>query len=57
MLTLQRPWQYNDQINEYYVVTEDKSMVKKSETTRQHEETQLDEARSHYMVVCLHWNG
>lgn len=43
-LTACRPWQYNDSINEYYVITADQTKLEKKETTRQTEETELEDA-------------
>ena len=37
-----RPWRYNDEIPEYYVITDDTTSVKQAEKTTHHEETALD---------------
>ena len=39
-----RSWRYNDKVSEYYVITEDRTMHKKSDTTREVEETECPEA-------------
>lgn len=39
-----RPWQYNDSVNEYYVILDDQRMLKKAEVTREQEETELAES-------------
>ncbi|CAK9032316.1 unnamed protein product [Durusdinium trenchii] len=44
--SLVRPWQYNDQISEYYVIVDDQTLLKKAETTIEREETQLDDKTS-----------
>jgi hypothetical protein len=36
-----RPWQYNSDVDEFYVITEDHTKLKKSDTTREREETAL----------------
>lgn len=38
-----RPWKYNDQVSEFYVILEDKTLHKKADTTRHQEETELDD--------------
>lgn len=37
-----RQWRYNDEIPEYYVITDDTTSEKHAETTRHQEETQLN---------------
>lgn len=39
-----RPWQYNESVNEYYVILDDQRMHKKAEVTREQEETDLAES-------------
>ena len=36
-----RPWRYDDDVEEFYVVTEDKTAHKKAERTKELEETEL----------------
>lgn len=36
-----RPWQYNNDVSEFYVVLQDKTLLKKADTTREKEETDL----------------
>ena len=43
-----RPWKYNDQVNEYYVVTDDRTLHKKSDTKRDVDETDLGESWQKY---------
>lgn len=40
-----RPWKYNETVSEYYVIFDDKSTHRKSDTTRQTEETELEVTR------------
>ena len=39
-----RQWQYNDKVDEYYVVTEDSTLHKKADQLRDIEETDLGES-------------
>lgn len=44
LATWLRSWQYNDQISEYYVITEDKRFLRASDTTKHQEETELGDS-------------
>ena len=48
-----RPWQYNEQISEYYIILEDKTLVKKSDTTRHTEETDLGDTWHNNTLVVM----
>ena len=47
------PWQYNDQISEYYVITDDKRFLRASDLTRQSEETDVGDPWL-YKNLCFH---
>ena len=61
-----RPWRYNDQVDEFYIIYEDKSSHKKAETLREQDETDLGESWLHawsrpfiigiYLDWFLAWN-
>ena len=51
---LRRPWQYNEQINEYYVIVDDTTLLKKSDTTIHTEETDLGESWIDYIIEGVH---
>lgn len=41
LANLARQWVYDEDVNEYYVITDDKTLLKKAERTTEREETQL----------------
>lgn len=49
-----RPWRYNDQVNEYFVITDDEKLHKRAETTKDVEENDLGESWSKSMSQPFH---
>lgn len=44
LMALRRGWQYDEDVSEFFVVTDDNTSVKQSDTTMHREETDLQEA-------------
>ena len=49
-----RPWLYNPDVSEYYVILEDKSILKRIDATREIEETELEEPQLHVLFLKLY---
>ena len=49
-----RPWRYNENVSEYYVVLDDKLMQKMADTTRETEETALADSWLFPFVKIMH---
>ena len=47
-----RPWMYNSNVNEYWVILDDKSMHKKTDMTRELEETRLADSQLYVFSCC-----
>ena len=48
-----RRWKYNTNVDEFYVITEDRMMHKNAEKTTETEETQLKDSWLHLLIWCM----
>ena len=51
VLGLRRPWQYDEEQTEYYVIKEDKGTLKEAELQRETEETEVDASLQHKLIL------